>query len=335
MTETEHATGDRYRRFADVEARGSSPLYEEWCRSISTDEELLGLLDELPAPRRQPNLLLAAARLAGVPLEGYGSFRSFVLQRWGTIRGTMETRTTQTNEAGRCAVILPLLASISTAEHRPLALIEVGASAGVCLYPDRYAYHYSPGSSLAPAGGSPVPPLNCEVTGEAPLPGTLPEVIWRAGIDLNPLQADDDDDVRWLEALVWPEQHHRTERLRAALGVVRADPPLLVRGDLNEHIAPLVASAPAEAVVVVFHSAVLAYLDRAGRERFTRTMTGLVAERARPTHWISHEGSGTLTGVSGAMERRPGEQEGRFVLQHNGRTVARTGPHGQSLDWLP
>lgn len=335
MTDVEVTTAERYRRFAVVEARGTSPLYEEWCTGISTDAEVLSLLDTLPPPRRQPNLLLGAARLAGVPLQGYSSFRSSVLQRWAAIRRTMEIRTTQTNEAGRCAVLLPLLAAISAAEKKPLALIEVGASAGLCLYPDRYAYRYSPGPTLAPAGGSTVPALECRVIGPAPLPEALPDITWRAGVDLHPLRADDDDDVRWLESLVWPEQQYRAERLRAALDVVRREPPLLVSGDLNEELLPLVARAPQDAVVVVFHSAVLAYLDASGRARFTATMTELTARRDNPVHWISNEGSGTLPGVPGAMERVPRERDGSFVLQLDGRPMARTGPHGQFLEWLP
>ncbi len=334
MTETYTATSGRYRRFADIEARGYSPLYEAWCTGITTDGELLALLDTLPPARRQPNLFLGAARFLGVPLGDYAGFRTFVLDRWDEIRGIMETRSTQTNEAGRCAVLLPSLASIAAAEERPLALIEVGASAGACLYPDRYAYSYSPGPFLEPEGGCPVPPIECTTSGDVPFPSALPQVIWRAGIDLNPLQAGNDDDARWLEALIWPEHGFRADRLRAALGLVRADPPLLVRGDLNEQILPLVDRAPADAVVVVFHSAVLAYLDAAGRDRFRDTMLGLTAGRPRPIHWLSHEGQGTLAGVEGAMEKVPEERDGRFVLQHNGRSVARTGPHGQSIEWL-
>jgi hypothetical protein len=334
MTETEAPTGVRYRRFAEVEVRGYSPLYDEWCTGISGDAEVLALLDSLPAARRQPNLLLAAARFVGVPLGGYATFRAFVLTHWSAVRRVMQQRNTQTNEAGRCAVLLPSLASISEAEGRPLALIEVGASAGACLYPDRYSYAYSPGPLLEPLGGSTVPPLECAVSGEVRLPLHLPEVVWRAGIDLDPLDAGNHDDARWLEALVWPEHGFRAERLRAALEVVRADPPILVRGDLNEEILALVDRAPSDAVVVVFHSAVLAYVDRTGREAFRATMLQLI-DGGRPVHWLSHEGYGTLAGVPGALEKAPEEQDGRFVLRHNDRPVARTGPHGQSIEELP
>ncbi len=50
----------------------------------------------------------------------------------------MTTRSTQTSEPGRCATLLLLLARLP----QPLALLEVGASAGLCLLPDRYGYDY-------------------------------------------------------------------------------------------------------------------------------------------------------------------------------------------------
>lgn len=119
MTGTETATSMRYRRFAEVEARGYSPTYDTWCTGVSTDAELLRLLDTLPPARRQPVLFLGATRFLGVPLGDYAVFRSFVLGHWERIRQLMQQRTTQTNEAGRCAVLLPSLASIASAEGRP------------------------------------------------------------------------------------------------------------------------------------------------------------------------------------------------------------------------
>jgi hypothetical protein len=48
----------------------------------------------------------------------------------------MLAQSTQTNEPGRCAALLPMLARLP----EPLALLEVGASAGLCLLPDFYTY---------------------------------------------------------------------------------------------------------------------------------------------------------------------------------------------------
>jgi hypothetical protein len=93
---------------------------------------------------------------------------------------------------------------------QPLALLEVGTSAGLCLYPDRYAYRYGDHRL-----GTGEPVLECAATGLTP-PERLPEVVWRAGLDLNPLDVTDPADVAWLDALIWPEHAHRRARLRAA-----------------------------------------------------------------------------------------------------------------------
>ena len=71
-------------------------------------------------------------------MDDPAAFRDFTLAHWPAIEAEVRTRATQTNEAGRCAVLLPVLAALP----QPLALLEVGASAGLCLYPDRYAYRY-------------------------------------------------------------------------------------------------------------------------------------------------------------------------------------------------
>ncbi|MBF9133545.1 DUF2332 domain-containing protein, partial [Plantactinospora sp. S1510] len=211
-----------YADFAAREAHGVSPGYERLAHAVSRDDDILALLAALPPARRQPNLLFGVVRLLGGPIDDPTAFRGYTVANWPAIEAELRSRATQTNEAGRCAVLLPVLAALP----QPLALIEVGASAGLCLYPDRYAYRYG-GTSV----GSGEPVLECEATGMAP-PARVPEVVWRAGLDLNPLDVTDPADVAWLEALVWPEHTHRRARLRAAAAVAAADPPLLVRGDL-------------------------------------------------------------------------------------------------------
>lgn len=169
--------------------------------------------------------------------------------------------------------------------------------------------------------------LNCARSGPVPLPTRLPEVVWRAGFDLNPLQAHRDD-RRWLASLVWPEQIDRVERLDQALGLVAADPPRLDAGDLLVDLPGLLADAPSDGTLVVFHSAVLAYLDEEQRSRFTDVMRAV--KRTRDVHWVSNEANGVISGAD--MNPRP---HGRFILAHDQVPVAVTGPHGHSLDWLP
>src|SRR5207247_3541279 len=132
--------------FAEQEARGRSPLYEALARGVAADPDVVAFLMGLPRPKQQPNLLLAAVRhLFGI-VSDYGGFRRHVLENAEALSALMLARSTQTNEPGRCATQLPVLAMLP----QPLALIEVGASAGLGLLPDRYGYDYGDGHILSP-----------------------------------------------------------------------------------------------------------------------------------------------------------------------------------------
>jgi hypothetical protein len=313
---------ERYRRFAEREARGRSPLYEQFARGVAGDPELLALLEPLPPAKQQPNLLFAAVRYLGGHQADYGAFRRFVLDHADQVVATMLARRTQTNEVGRCALLLPLLARLPG----PLALVEVGASAGLCLLPDRYAYDYA-GAIV----GHPASPLrlSCQPRGPVPVPTALPEVVWRRGIDLAPIDLGDPDAVRWLECCVWPDQPHRLARLQAAVQVARADPPVVVRGDLLEQVGPVVAQAPADATVVVFHVAVLVYLPKAARRRFAELMAQL------PAVWIWAEGPGVVLRAPERLHRTRELDQGAFLVGQGPRLlVGLADPHGAWLQWL-
>ncbi|MFF2270757.1 DUF2332 domain-containing protein [Agromyces sp. NPDC058136] len=321
-------TADRYRAFAEVEARGMSATYDAWALGVADDPATVALIDGLPPAKRQPNLVFSAARFHGADPGPYPAFREWLHAHWPAVRATAETHATQTNEAGRCALHLPALAEIPG----PLALLEVGASAGLCLYPDRYGYRYPGRPQLDPADGASRVVLECETretpgTAHVPVPDRLPDIVWRAGIDLNPLDVTNPDDLAWLDALIWPEHHDRRERLRAAAAIVASDPPLLVAGDLNERLTALAAEAPAGATLVVLHTAVIAYLDSPARARFVETV------RALPGHWLSVEGRGVVPGIA-VREEVPNEPVD-FVLALDGVQRAWAQPHGRALTWVP
>jgi len=323
----QRTTSERYRQFAEVET-DSSPRYRDLALGVAEDSTVCRLIDRLPVPRRQVNLVFAAARYRGAPMESYRAFRDWMLVNWPAVEHVARTRTTQTNEAARCAVLLPVLTRIAAdAPGRPLALIEVGASAGLCLQPHRYSYRYGGGARIDPADGPSPVLLDCAVDGPAPVPTTIPSVAWRAGVDLNPLDVNSSDDIDWLDALIWPEHDDRRARLRAAVRIARHDPPHIVRGDLNEALPTLMASAPQDATLVVFHTAVLAYLPADARERFVQTMD------QQPVRWISNEGVHVTPGVAGRLgDERP--DPGDFVIALDGEPVAFAQPHGRWLHWL-
>ncbi len=205
------STAENYRRFAAREAAGRSPAYEQLALAVAGDDLILSFLERLPVPKREPNLLFAAARyLLSFPPE-VTSLRSLVSQRADELAAVIRERRTQTNEAARCAVLLPALALLPS----PLALLEVGASAGLTLIPDVYSYYYE-GHSVSGADPQ-APVLSCRPIGPAPLPERAPEIVRRAGLDLSPLGLSDDDDMAWLSCLLWPGEAGRAERLQVPL----------------------------------------------------------------------------------------------------------------------
>jgi hypothetical protein len=117
----------------------------------------------------------------------------------------------------------------------------------------------------------------------------VPEVAWRVGVDLNPLDPADAGTAAWLETLVWPEHEHRRRRLAGALRLASAAGLRIVPGNLLGCIAELVAQAPAGATPVVVHSATLAYLTAEERTAAAAAITGSGAR------WISFEGRGVVT----------------------------------------
>jgi hypothetical protein len=322
--------------FADVEeqyqdfaayADGDSPSLAAWARGVAGDPEVQAWLADLPRLKQQPNLVFAAARWHGVPAPGpYDGLRTALLADDGPIRATILSRATQTNEVGRLATLTPAFARVAAGE--PIALLEVGASAGLCLYPDRYTYEWRTGDDVVRAGTGPT--LGCDVRGRAPDP-VVPEVAWRGGVDLHPLDVTDDDAMAWLATLVWPEHDDRRRTLATAIKVARTDPPTIRTGDLLDELPDLVEEAGVHGRVVVFHSAVIAYLDDPARRRFEDLVAGLVGAGA--CRWVSNEGPNVLPGVAATGPEVRDDMPG-FVLGIDGTAVAWTHGHGRRMRWF-
>jgi hypothetical protein len=306
-----------YRAFARREARGRSAAYEALAESVADNAAIVDFVASLPPGKRQPQLLFAAARyLLGSPAD-IGQLHDLVSRSPAGLAEVMLARRTQTNEPARCAVLLPALAQLP----QPLALLDAGASAGLTLLIDRYSYDYA-GHHLA--GRDPdAPTLRCQPSGPVPLPPRVPQITWRAGLDLSPLDVTNDDDVRWLSCLVWPGEGDREQRLAAAIGTARRAPPAVHAGDLLTGLPTLAAQAPHDATLVIYHCSVLYQLAPNQRAQFTETVRGLGAT------WLSSEGPGVVPGTSRATS------DGMLsVLARDGQALALADSHGTWLHWL-
>lgn len=293
----------RYRHFADIECQGYSDVYYD-----------LAAVQFVTGPGSMPK---TASEL-----------RALVKQHGREVAAVMRSRRTQTNEVGRCAVLLPALPS------GPLALIEVGASAGLCLLLDRFYYRF--GSEAVGDPGSPVH-LRCTVAGPAPVPRAIPRVIWRQGLDVNPINVYDDEAVRWVLACVWSDHPERRRRLAGAIDLARVDPPSVNVGDLVDHLPAILANVPSDAQLVVFHSAVLSYVSPDRRQAFADVLAN--ASARRDVVWVSNEAPGIIREVT-AMA--PSVSNRGFLLGRtrftNGRRqdelLGLAHPHGSELTWL-
>lgn len=324
MSESVKQLAAWYLSFAELEARDRSPLYENLARRMAEDVRLLTVLGELPPPKQQPNLLFAAVKyLCGAP-QNWSDFRTRVTNHWDEIVKVILSHSTQTNEPARCAMFLPVLAGLP----QPLALIEVGASAGLCLLPDYYAYSYN-GVSVPPSSAidRTPPTLACRFDGAIPVPKTGIDIAWRGGLDLNPVDVFDEEQTAWLEALVWPDEGNRSDVLRAALQIAREKPPRVVKGDLRTGVPALVDETPKSAHRVVLNSAALCYITSSGEiEAFAEMM------RALGVTWISSESPRVLPWITEKVSKP--WRDRCHLLSVNEQPVAWADPHGTSIEWI-
>ncbi|WP_029151235.1 DUF2332 domain-containing protein [Microbacterium indicum] len=308
----------RYDRFAREEAPGRSEVYGAWAAGVAADPEIAELLAPLPSPHRQPPVVFAVTRMLGAPLGDYAAWSAFVRGNADRIVAECAARTTQTNEPLRCAPLALALARIPG----PVALLEVGASAGLCLYADRYAYRFGEETL-----GDPRSPVVLEAAIEGlEAPDRLPEIVWRAGIDPQPRDPRDPADRAWIEGLVWPGEDLRARRISAALDVAAAEPPLLVAGDAAAPgaLEALAAEAPAGATLVVTTPGVLPHIPRPGREAL------IAAIRALGARWITLDSPG----LHDAWNAPVPEGGAGFVLALDGEPIARADPLGSWIHRL-
>jgi hypothetical protein len=334
---------DAFEWYADW-ANDVSPLYERLARGVVDEPALLDMGQDTQEGQPEPNLLLGAVHallLDGVehPLREYyptcveeprepdgqvfEQFKTFCLEHEQRIRDIVSTRRVQTNEVGRSAVLFPSFAHVARQTRADsLALVEVGASAGLNLYWDRFRYVYDdvcgdPESAVE---------IRSEIRGETrpPLPESPPTVRDRTGIDMNPLSVTDDADAHWLRALVIPDQLDRHERLAAAIDLARADPPTLVAGDVLEVLPDVLADVPEDSACCVYSTLTLYQFE--DEQRATLREHLRAASHERPIHWLSDD-----------PDSPTGEPRYRHVVFENGdaveTTLATYKAYGEWIRW--
>ena len=263
-----------FMNFAEKECKGSSLLYEHLSIMIAKEETLLDICRSAKEGQPIPNLLYGAVHtllLKGSehPLKEYypslianpksykdafDPFKDFCLTYRNEIEVIMRSRLVQTNEVRRCAYLYPVFCMIYEKLNRPLALIEIGTSAGLQLLWDRYSYSYGQNKVYGNKESKLV--IKAEIKGEhfPILHMTPPPVSNRIGFDLNTIDLTDEDEYFWLKSLIWPEHKERFSLFEEAAEYARDESLNLIEGNGVYLLPHYVDYIPDKSVICIFHT---------------------------------------------------------------------------------
>lgn len=229
----------------------------------------------------------------------------------------------QTNEIGRSAAVMAGLMTIAARTGRTIELLEIGASAGLNLNLDRYAFDLGGVSA-----GDAASPISIAPEWRGPPPPHAPvSIAGRRGCDVAPLDAADPETATRLIAFVWADRPERIARLEAAIGLAARHPPVVDRADAVAWLAQRLARPQAAGVArVVFHTIVLQYLTRQARAEVGALVeaAGTRATPERPLAWLAFEWDGERSLVELVLRLWPGGGETLLATAH---------PHASWIAW--
>lgn len=186
--------------------------------------------------------------------QSFKYFKDFCLRYQSEIESIMQSRLVQTNEVRRCAYLYPVFCTIYEKVNKPLALIEIGTSAGLQLLWDKYAYSYEQNDIYGNIDAGLHLTAKTRGNNSLILHTTPHPVAVRIGIDLNTIDLNDDDEKLWLTSLIWPEHKERLLMFEEAATCIKEVPVKLINGDGIRLIAKLIDEIPEDCVVCIFHT---------------------------------------------------------------------------------
>ena len=232
------------------------------------------------------------------------------------------TRDPQTNEVGRAAALAAGLAQIASEVVLPIRLFEIGASAGLNLRLDRYAY-----AAGGHSWGDPHSMLRFDGRDFIGVPpfDAAPVIVERRGCDIHPIDASSDDGATTLLSYVWPDQTARIARLRAALTAARTVPVTIDQASADEWVIEHVLARPGTTTVLM-HSVMWQYMPAAVQQSVSNVMheRGTTATAAAPIAWLQLEPTPATVEMELALTVWPGGHR---------RVLGTSGAHGAPVRW--
>ncbi len=228
----------------------------------------------------------------------------------------------QTNEIGRSGLLYPGLVTIAHLTGLPLALHEVGSSAGLNLTLDRFSY------TLGDAAlGDSASAVNLKPAWTGPVPkGPLPAIASRRGCDQAPIDITRAEARDRLMAYIWADQPERLKRTAAAVEIALRDPPVIDRADAADWVEAMKAADPQPGTTrVLMHSISFQYFAKDSQRRIADAMAqaGLMAATETPLAWLSFELEKEVFALR--LKLSP------YGIDH---VLATADPHGWKVHWF-
>lgn len=273
----------------DIEAGGpTAELVAGWPRSPRTDAlaiRVAGALHAAVLSGREP--ALAAEYPAARP--GWDMARVWPLARELLARerdwvAAFLKSAPQTNETRRTIALLAGFLWLAAQHDLELELLEIGASAGMNLSWDRFAYRTASWS-----WGEGDVQITTEWSGTPPPLDAVPRIRSRAACDLNPIDIRDPAERLRLRAYVWADQSERLARFDAAAAVAIGNDARVERADAAEWLEDRLPRRSRDALTVVYHSVFYQYPRTETRQRIARAIAKAGEEGGAPLAWLRLE----------------------------------------------
>ncbi len=282
---------------ADIAAGGpTAGLIGDWSGSFRADAlslRLTGALHAAVLTGRAPALAAAypAARADWTMAEVWPLARDFIAANPAWMAQFIQSAP-QTNETRRTIALLAGFLEIAKAHGAPMDILEIGASAGLNLHWDRFAYRTA---SWAWGGESTVR-VDTDWSGPSPPVDADLRVRHRAACDLNPLDVRDPAQRLQLRAYIWPDQPERLARFDAAADMAIAAGVQVERADAAAWLEAKLAARAADAVTVVYHSVFYQYPPPETRQRIADVIAAAGAAGPAPLVWLRLEPEAVIGG---------------------------------------
>lgn len=267
-----------------------SDIYHFLSKKIALDKDLLSLAFTANLSQPVPNLFFAAVNFllyrnpshslinfypnhSGNKFSQNGAFecfKLFCLNHSEQITQIMIRKLVQTNEVKRCALLMPAVLEVAKANSSALALVDVGASTGLNLLMDQYFYQYTDGPTVG--DGKSKLKIECALKSGSLDLTFIPQIKERIGIDLNPIDLNDENEELWVLSLVWPDQLDRVERLKSAIQILKDKPVKFIKGDAVYKLKSVASELSPNLSLCIMHSFTLNQFTVEAREAFENTL---------------------------------------------------------------